>query len=85
MQHRICETIPEQPEDKHWSYGLPGERLSKALRNWQVDMLPGDLYRMQNVTDNDLQMILKAFNLTIPPQLFTRGELRKLKSSVKVF
>lgn len=84
MQYRISEAHLKAAE-QNWSYGLPGDRLSKVLRNWQVDMLPGDLYRMLNVTNDDLQMILEAFDMTIPAKLFTRGELRALKSSVKIF
>lgn len=68
-----------------WSYGMSGKRISKALKNWQVDMLPGDIYRMLNVTDSDLKQILKAFNLTIPTKIFTRGELREIKSLINIF
>ena len=71
--------------DKEWSYGIPGARISKALLNWKVDKLPGDLYRMENVQNEDIQTILKAFGIDVQPQLFTSGELRKLKSQVKVF
>lgn len=85
MQHRINAFLPERDVEQNWSYGLPGNRLSKALRSWQVDMLPGEVYRMLNVKDDDLQMILKAFGVTIPAKLFTRGELRSLKASVNVF
>lgn len=74
-----------EKEDSTRYYGISGKRVSNALRNWQVDMLPGDIYRMSGVTNEDLKQILKAFNLTIPTKMFTRGELRSLKSSVEVF
>lgn len=70
---------------KEWSYGIPGARISKALSDWKVDKLPGDLYRMENVQNEDIQTILKAFGIDIQPKLFTSGELRKIKSQVKVF
>lgn len=86
MQHKIRKAPSSGVQDEvHWSYGLPGKRLSKALRDWKVDMLPGELYRMQGIMDNDLQTILKALDLTIPAKLFTRGDLRSLRSAVKVF
>lgn len=86
MQHKIRNVqLPEVSNKKQWSYGLPGERLSKALRSWKVDMLPGELYRMQGVLDEDLQIIFKALELSIPAKLFTRGELRSLRSSIQIF
>ena len=75
----------ECSKKKNWSYRITGERLAKALLDWKVDKLPGDLYRMENVQGEDIKKILKAFNIDIQPQLFTSGELRKLKSQVKVF
>ena len=50
IQHRITKDITaSEKEELNWTYGVTGDRVSKALRNWQVDMLPGDIYRMLNV------------------------------------
>ena len=36
--------------DLKWSYGMSGERLSKALREWQALRHPGDQYQMVNAS-----------------------------------
>lgn len=85
IQHKIKRTLPEEKgKDIDWSYGLPGNRLSKALREWQIDKLPGEYFRMLNVDKPDFQLILLAFGITVEPTLYTRGLLRALKSSVTV-
>lgn len=86
IQHKITTTMPQLGnEPLNWSYGLPGARLAKALDNWQVDKLPGDYYRMLNAESEDLKTILQAFGMSIPYKLFSRGDLRTLKASAKVF
>ena len=86
MQHKIKKTLPkEQFKDLDWSYGLPGNRFSEALLNWQVEQLDEEYYRMVNTDSKDLKLILDAFNLTTPVDLFTRGQLRALGSQVKPF
>ena len=86
MQHKIKKSLPENTgKDLSWSYGLPGNRLSKALLDWQVEQLSDEYFRMVNVTSYDLKLILNAFGLDLPPKLFTRGDLRSLKSTVSVF
>ena len=72
-------------KDLDWTYGLPGARVAKALADWQVDELPGDYYRMQNVDGDDIGLLLKAFGLEIPAKIYTNGDIRKLKSSVNPF
>ena len=52
---------------------------------WQVDELPGDYYRMQNVDGDDIGLLLKAFGLEIPAKIYTNGDIRELKSSVNPF
>lgn len=86
IQHMVTVNVPlTEKEDSTGYYGISGKRVSNALKAWQVDMLPGDIYRMMGATNDDLKRILKAFNLAIPTKMFTRGELRSLKSSVEVF
>ena len=86
MQFKIKKFLPEDTaRDLNWSYGLPGNRLSKALLNWQLEQLSDEYYRMVNVASDDLRLILNAFGLEIPRKLFTRGDLRSLKSKLSVF
>ena len=56
--------------------------LQAALQKWQIDKLPGDLYRFSNTMDDDLKKILSAFSLEIVPKLYTRGDLRKMKANM---
>ena len=72
-------------KDLDWTYGLPGARVAKALADWQVDELPGDYYRMQNVDGDDIGLLLKAFGLEIPAKIYTNGDIRGLKSAVNPF
>ena len=86
LQYKIKSVIPDDlAKDLNWSYGLPGHRLAEALRSWSVDELPGDLFRMQNADAKDLQLILKALHVDLPLKLYSRGDLRSLKSSVQIF
>lgn len=71
--------------DLNWTYGLPGARLAKALADWQVDELPDDYYRMQNTTGEDVQLLFQAFGIEISPRIYTKGDIRGLKSTVSAF
>ena len=72
-------------KDLDWTYGLPGARVAKALADWQVDELPGDYYRMQNIDGDDIGLLLKAFGLELPAKIYTNGDIRELKSAVNPF
>ena len=72
-------------EDMYWTTGINGNRIQDALNKWLVDLMPNQLYRFMNIEDHDLQIILKAFEITIPKKLFTLGELKNLKTNIKVF
>ena len=72
-------------KDLDWTYGLPGARVAKALADWQVDELPGDYYRMQNIDGDDIGLLLRAFGLELPAKIYTKGDIRELKSSVNPF
>ncbi len=37
--------VAEAKKDLNWSYGIPGARLAKALREWQITELPGRTIR----------------------------------------
>jgi transposase len=86
IQHKIRKSLPKQTgKDFNWSYGLPGNRLSKALLDWQVEQLSDEYFRMVNIDSADLKVILSAVGLVLPSKIFTRGDLRSLKSSCSFF
>ena len=72
-------------EDVGWSYGMAGERLQRALRKWRIERMPGDLFRFCDTDDEDVAALLKAFSIKIEPRLYTRGELRCIKSDIQPF
>lgn len=72
-------------EDMYWSTGLNGNRIQEALNKWQVDLMPNELYRFMNVENDDLKIILNAFDINIPKKLFTIGELKNIKTKIKIF
>ena len=43
-----AQSMSDAGGDLKWSYGMSGERLSKALREWQALRHPGDQYQMVN-------------------------------------
>lgn len=75
----------ETKEDIYWTTGLNGNRIQEALNRWQVDLMPNELYRFLNIEDEDLKIILKAFEINIPKKLFTIGELKNIKTNIKIF
>ena len=87
VQRRIAmaEPRPDAGGDLKWSYGMSGERLSKALREWQVLRHPGELYQMLNSSGEDIRHILSALGADVGKRIYTRGGIAALKSSVKVF
>jgi len=88
IQNRIVGSgLVPSAEDRNvfWTGGLSAERIQKALAKWQADKMPTDLYRLQNINDPDLNLILAAFNIHIPCKLFQRGELKKIKTMIEIF
>lgn len=86
IQYRIKAALPPAGDaEQNWSYGLSGKRVANALAGWQIDRLPGDYYRMLITCKDDLDTILQGFNISIPKKIFTRGDLRALKSSFRIF
>lgn len=71
--------------DLDWTYGLPGARLSRALADWQVDELPNDYFRILNATGDDIQLLFRAFGIGVPAKIYTKGDIRELKSTVSPF
>lgn len=86
IQYKITKVLPKASStEQNWTYGLSGKRLSKALLNWEVDQIADQYYRMNHVLNDDLTLILRALDLSIPKKLFSRGDLRDLKAAAKVF
>jgi len=88
IQDRIVDSrlLPSAADkDLNWTNGLSAERIQIALNKWQVEKMPGDLFRFLNIDDPDLKLILDAFNINIPYKLFQRGELKSIKSNTHVF
>ena len=85
IQKRIRDANPEKKNDAYWNVGMSGERIQTALNKWKVDTLPSDLYRFMDIDDPDLSLILKAFNIEIPPKLYRRAELKTIKTGIKIF
>ncbi|MGN0059919.1 MAG: IS1634 family transposase [Coriobacteriales bacterium] len=76
---------PDFGKGLNWTYGLPGARLSNALREWQVTELPGDYYQMLNASNDDIMTLFKAFGINISAKIYTKGDIRRLKSTVNPF
>jgi transposase len=87
IQRKIAaaETKNDDGEDLKWSYGMSGERLSNALRDWQVLRHPGGLYQMLNSSGEDIRRVLTALGMNLKPTIYTEGGLTALKSNVTVF
>ena len=84
IQKKILSSSQIEKSGCIWSYGMSGKRVQTALQKWQIDKLPGDIYRFNNTTDDDLKRILSAFSINIIPKLYTRGDLRKIKTEIKL-
>lgn len=86
IQNRIISSgLVKADETAYWSTGLNGQRIQDALNKWKVDCLPGELYRFMDTDDPDLRLILDAFNIRIQPKLYQRGDLKSIKSHIKIF
>lgn len=86
IQRKVRASMPEVSQgDVKWSYGIPGARIAAALRDWQSNELPGGLFQMLNADGKDIGAILGSFGISIPARLYTRGEMRELKSSIDPF
>ena len=87
VQRRIAmaEPRPDAGGDLKWSYGMSGERLSKALREWQVLCQPGEYYQMLNASGEDIRRVLSALGVGTGKRIYTKGGITALKSRVKVF
>ena len=87
IQRKIAMAEPKSDAsgDLKWSYGMSGERLSAALREWQTLRHPGDQYQMINSSGEDIQRIFAALGVSLRPAIYTKGGISALKASVKAF
>ena len=87
IQRKIAaaETRTDDGGDLKWSYGLPGARLSAALREWQVLRHPDGQCQMVNSSGGDIRRVLAALGVDLQPTIYTEGGLAALKSGVKAF
>jgi len=87
IQRKTKAALPEVGgKDVKWSYGIPGARIARALRDWKACELPGgEYYQMLDADGGDIGAVLKAFGVSVTPQVYTKGELIALKSSVSPF
>ena len=87
IQRKIAaaETRTDDGGDLKWSYGLPGARLSAALREWQVLRHPDGQCQMVNSSGEDIRRVLAALGVDLQPTIYTEGGLAALKSGVKAF
>lgn len=70
--------------NKYWQQGLSAERIIKALNKWTLDKMNDEYYRFNNIGDEDLKQILKAFDIKIPFKLYRNAELRNIKVNIKI-
>lgn len=88
IQNKIVDYNNNINQDKkaskqtYWKMGLNSDRLINALNKWTVDTLPNEYYRFNNINDKDLELILNAFNITIPVKLFRKAELKHIKQTI---
>ena len=87
IQRKIAaaETKGYDGGDLKWSYGLPGARLSAALREWQVLRHPDGQCQMVNSSGGDIRRVLAALGVDLKPTIYTEGGLAALKSGAKAF
>ena len=87
VQRRIAMAEPRSDAggDLRWSYGMSGERLSKALREWQALRHNNGVLQMLNSSGEDLRRILAALGASLKPTMYTDGTLNAIKSTIKAF
>ena len=76
---------PDFGKGLDWTYGIPGARIAEALREWQANELPGGHYQMLNASGGDIATLFRAFGVDVRARLYTKGDIRDLKSSVSPF
>ncbi len=70
--------------NKNWQEGMTAENIIVSLNRWTIDKMNDEYYRFNSINNKDLSIILKAFNINIPPKLYKRAELRNIKVNIKI-
>jgi transposase len=85
IQYKIKE-LPDfkKDNDKYWQEGMSADKIINSLNKWTIDKMNDEYFRFNNINDNDLSIILKAFNINIPAKLYKRAELRNIKVNIKI-
>ena len=71
-----------QNQLKKSGYSLSADRIREALKLWQVEKIADEYYRFNNLGNGDLKMILDAFGIKIPLDLYKIGELKHIKQTI---
>ena len=86
IQRKISLSRPKDDnEDIKWSYGISGERIAEALKEWQVLCHPGELFQMLNSSNENIRCILSALNVNLKPMIYSKGDILSLKMMVNPF
>ena len=86
IQRKTRQTLgPDFGKGLDWTYGISGARIAETLREWQANELPGGHYQMLNASDGDIATLFRAFGVDVRARLYTKGDIRDLKSSVSPF
>lgn len=86
IQRKISLSNPKYDNgDIKWSYGISGERIAKALKDWQVLCHPGELYQMLNCSNEDIRCILSALGVNLKTIIYSKADILSLKLMVNPF
>jgi len=69
---------------KYWQEGMTADRVIAALNKWTIDKMNDEYYRFNNINDEDLNIILKSFDINVPAKLYKPAELKKIKIGIKI-
>lgn len=85
IQYKIKNSPNFKPNsDRDWEQGMTVKRIIDALNKWTVDLLPGNLYRFNNINKGDLALLLDYLGIKIPLDLFSKADLKKIKMNIEI-
>mgnify|MGYP003304453555 FL=1 len=79
----LLRIIQNQIKKQNKNLSLSAERIKEALRIWTVEKIADEYHRFNNTNNEDLKIILDTFGIEIPLKLFTIGELKHIKQTIK--
>lgn len=83
IQNKIVKFKGASPS-KNWKMGLSGQRLTEALNSWTVGLYSDNLYRFNNIDEGDLKLILDSFDIQITPDLYSKAQLKQIKTKIEI-